>query len=257
MDAVRAYASNHAEAWRHLLADRTEEAVVHGGFHVLRTPDPEETRVLLTCASVELPDRVASVLSAPGRVSLDDPFGEVGSPEGFTRTARPVMVRRGPVPAPRPRPDVELVSVRDERALLTVERLIVDGFPLRSRQPHTPQCFLPTGLLDADGWRAWLALDRGSPASACLTFDHGGVVALYWLVTMPEHRSRGIARTVLSEVLYRYQGRDMVLVPTEDGRPLYDSLGFVEVGRGYFHTRTNTETPWALRDRHRSGRGRR
>ena len=246
MDAVEAYARNHAETWRHLLAGRTGEADADGGFVVLRTADPRETRVHLTRAAARVPDRLSSALSAPGRVSLDDPFGELRVPEGFARTPRPVMVRRGtaaPASAPRPRPEVGIVAVGDEKALLTVERLVVDGFPLPSRQPHTPQCFLPVSLLDAEGWRAWLATYRGSPASACLTFDHGGVVALYWLVTMPEHRSRGIARAVLSRVLRHHQGRDVVLVPTEEGRPLYDSLGFVEVGKGGFHTRTNAETP--------------
>ncbi|QUX31436.1 GNAT family N-acetyltransferase [Nocardiopsis akebiae] len=244
MDAVDAYARNHAEAWRHLLAGRTEEAGAHDGFSVLRTADPRETRVHLTRAAARVPDRVSSALSAPGRVSLDDPFGKLRLPEGFARTPRPVMVRGGtaaPVPAPRTRPEVGIAAVGGEEALLAVERLVVDGFPLPSRQPHTPQCFLPVGLLDAGGWRAWLATYRDSPASACLTFDHGGVVALYWLVTAPEHRSRGIARAVLSRVLLHHRGRDVVLVPTEDGRPLYDSLGFVEAGRGVFHTRTNAE----------------
>ncbi|WP_435112956.1 GNAT family N-acetyltransferase [Nocardiopsis synnemataformans] len=246
MDTVEAYARNHAEAWRHLLAGRIEEDHTHDGFDLLRTANPMETRVHLTRASAHLPDRVSSALSAPGRVSLDDPFGRLRAPEGFARTPRPVMVRWGsaaPAPAPQPRPEVEIVAVGEERALLTVERLVVDGFPLPSRQPHRPQCFLPVSLLDAQGWRAWLAMYQGSPASACLTFDHGGVVALYWLVTAPEHRTRGVARAVLSRVLRHHQGRDVVLVPTEDGRPLYDSLGFVEVGRGYFHTRTSTEAP--------------
>ncbi len=246
MDAVEAYARNHAEAWRHLLAGRIEQAHTHDGFDVLRTADPLETRVHLTRASARVPDRVSSALSAPGRVSLDDPFGKLRVPEGFARTPRPVMVRRGstaPAPAARPRPEIETTAVGEEKALLTVERLVVDGFPLPSRQPHRPQCFLPVSLLDAQGWRAWLATYRGSPASACLTFDHGGVVALYWLVTTSEHRSRGIARAVLSQVLRHHRGRDVVLVPTEDGRPLYDSLGFAEVGRGVFHTRTNAGTP--------------
>lgn len=246
MDTVEVYARNHAEAWRHLLAGRIEEADTHEGFDVLRTAVPPETRVCLTRASEHLPNQVLSALSAPGRVSLDDPFGRLRPLEGFARTPRPVMVRRGaaaPAPAARPRPEVECVTVGEEKALLTVERLIVDGFPLPSRQPHRPQCFLPVSLLDAQGWQAWLATYRGSPASACLTFDHGGVVALYWLVTTSEHRSRGIARAVLSQVMRHHRGRDMVLVPTEDGRPLYDSLGFVEVGRGDLHTRTNAEAP--------------
>ncbi|WP_225943714.1 GNAT family N-acetyltransferase [Nocardiopsis terrae] len=110
---------------------------------------------------------------------------------------------------------------------------------MRSRQPHTPQCVLPVGLLDTEGWRVWLARDQGFPASACLTFAHGGVVALYWLVTAPSHRSRGIARAVLSVILRWCQGDDVVLVSTDEGRPLYDSLGFVEVGRGSLYTRKN------------------
>lgn len=65
------------------------------------------------------------------------------------------------------------------------------------------------------------------------------MVAVYWLVTDPKYRSRGIARGMMSALLGRYRGTDVVLVSTDEGRPLYDSLGFVEVGRGNLYTRNN------------------
>lgn len=237
MDTVGAYAENNAWAWRHLLAARVEESDVHQGFNVLKTAVPMETRVNLTRASGEIPEQVSAHLDGPGRVYLEDPFGELPLLEGFKRSAWPVMVRRGP--APIPDPGIDVVAVDDEKTLFAAERLIVDGFPMRSRQPATPQCVLPVSLLETEEWCVWSALDRGIPVAACLTFDHGGVVGVYWLVTDPEHRSRGIARGMMSAVLGRYRGTDVVLVSTDEGRSLYDSLGFVEVSRGSLYTRNN------------------
>jgi len=53
----------------------------------------------------------------------------------------------------------------------------------------------------------------------------------------PEHRSRGLARSIMSSAIADHPGRDVVLVATDAEAPLYESLGFVAVSRAAWYAR--------------------
>lgn len=67
------------------------------------------------------------------------------------------------------------------------------------------------------------------PAGACLTVSDDSTVGLYWMTTLPEHRSRGVGRALLHGALNHQADLPMTLTAARAGRPLYDSLGFVPV----------------------------
>ena len=119
-------------------------------------------------------------------------------------------------------------------ALAQAERVIVDGFPRRALQPFRPERMLPPLVLTVPGWQTWLACRDGEPAAACRTFDDGAALGVYWLATLPEHRSHGLGRAVMCAALDACAQRPAVLVATVAGGPLYFSLGF----------RTVTEAAW-------------
>ncbi|MDH6126562.1 GNAT family N-acetyltransferase [Kitasatospora sp. GP82] len=142
----------------------------------------------------------------------------------------------------------------DADGLAEVEQVVVDGFPVAARQPWTRGGLLPPGLLELPGFRAWLArVDAadgadtvhaadaadaaagadgvdGRPAAACVTYDNGETVGVYWVATLPDYRSRGLARAVLSHALEANPGRVAALTATLLGEPLYRRLGFTEQG---------------------------
>ncbi|MFB7663825.1 GNAT family N-acetyltransferase [Kitasatospora sp. NPDC056138] len=70
----------------------------------------------------------------------------------------------------------------------------------------------------------------GQPAAACVTYDNGETVGVYWVATLPVHRSKGLARAVLSQALAAHPGRVATLTATLLGEPLYRRLGFTEQG---------------------------
>ncbi|MEU4694081.1 GNAT family N-acetyltransferase [Actinoplanes sp. NPDC023714] len=187
--------------------------------------------------------RAAEVLAlAPRRTLIvEDAFGILGAHEPGT-LRMPIMVRRpGRVVAAASRVRVE--EVRDEAGLAAAERVIVDGFPLPAHQPWRRGGAMPADVLGRPGWRVWLGRcdGDGEPAAAAYTFDDGTAVGVYWLATLPEHRSKGAGRAVLTTALAAAPDRHFTLIATEAGLPLYESAGFAVAGTSVWHTRPPLE----------------
>ena len=123
----------------------------------------------------------------------------------------------------------------DPGTLARAERVIVDGFPQRALQPYRPGRSLPPLVLAVPGWRTWLAYRDGEPAAACCTYDDGATVGVYWLATLPRHRSRGLGRAIMFAALGAAPGRPAVLVATAVGEPLYAALGFQVVSEAAWY----------------------
>ena len=90
-------------------------------------------------------------------------------------------------------------------------------------------------MLTVPGWRAWLAYRGGEPAAACCTYDDGAALGVYWLATLPEHRSHGLGRAVMAAALAACPGRPAALTATAAGEPLYASLGFHAVSEAAWY----------------------
>ena len=127
------------------------------------------------------------------------------------------------------------MQAADPGTLAQAERVIVDGFPQRALQPYRPGRSLPPLVLAVPGWRTWLAYLDGEPAAACCTYDDGATVGVYWLATLPRHRSRGLGRAIMSAALGAAPGRPAVLVATAAGEPLYAALGFQAVSEAAWY----------------------
>lgn len=96
-------------------------------------------------------------------------------------------------------------------------------------------------LLSRGEYVGWLVEENGdvlagggiylrelSPSPGCLRVGRWGHIANVY--TVPTHRRRGIARSLLREMLQwcKDQSIDLVtLAASDEGRPLYESLGFV------------------------------
>lgn len=152
---------------------------------------------------------------------------EPGPVERAPRVGRPGAPGQG-----RPIADLTIreVPYGDADGLADVERTVVEGFPVKAEQPWVRGGMLPVSLLAEPGLRAWLAQSGGANAGACLTHDDGRAVGVYWVATLPEHRSKGVARAVLETALAAHPGRSATLVSTLLAEPLYRKLGFVEQG---------------------------
>ncbi|MEU4480110.1 GNAT family N-acetyltransferase [Micromonospora sp. NPDC023966] len=211
-----------AEARGHALLRRPGFLAVTGGRRtglriLLRTPDPAPD------------DRAALadlVRRRVGPVTVEDQYASVDLTDlGLTPRSLPVLVRR---PAPVPDPSLPVTPVERPDQLDVAEDVVVRGFPLEPLQPRRPGEAFPAALLDRPEVGFFLIHSGGAAAGACLTVRDEGV-GLYWMTSLPEHRSRGVGRNLLHGVLGRLGEVPMTLTAARAGRPLYDSLGFVPV----------------------------
>ncbi|MDR7276152.1 GNAT family N-acetyltransferase [Catenuloplanes atrovinosus] len=230
---VGLYLGNAGAMWRAV----GEEVRVESDHQRVETP--AVSRILMTRATGV--ERIAALLESrvEGRaLVIEDLFAGEESPAlpDDTRLWRvPVMVREAGDAVP---PDgAKVVEVADEEELAAAERVIVDGFPMAVYQPLTRGRALPARVLELPGWRVWLAYRDGAPAAAGYTYDDGTAVGLFWLATVPEQRGHGLGRAVLSTAIAAQPDRPFTLIATDDGLPLYESMGFRAAGTTAWYSR--------------------
>jgi GNAT superfamily N-acetyltransferase len=209
------------------------------GMSVIEIPAQPATRVILRRPFTADPGQIGALVARGGergRVVVEDSFGELMLPAGHDLAVdrMPVMVRAVGGARP-PAAGVRVVQAADAGTLAQAERVIVDGFPQRALQPYRPARMLPPLVLAVPGWRTWLAYRGGEPAAACCTYDDGTTLGVYWLATLPQHRSWGLGRAVMSAALTACPGRPAALVATAAGEPLYSSLGFSAVSQAAWY----------------------
>jgi GNAT superfamily N-acetyltransferase len=234
------YARNAAAMWESREPWSRAVPGMPPGLSVTEVPAQSLTRIILRRPFTADPGPIGALMAragARGRVVVEDSFGELTLPAtGVTVDRMPVMVRAaggtGALGAGR---GIRVVQAADRGTLAQAERVIVDGFPQRALQPYRPGRSLPPLVLAVPGWRTWLAYRAGEPAAACCTYDDGAAVGVYWLATLPQHRSHGLGRAVMAAALAASPERPAALVATTAGGPLYSSLGFREVSRAAWY----------------------
>ena len=78
-----------------------------------------------------------------------------------------------------------------------------------------------------------LAHAGGEPVAGALVLDHHGDAAVSAVATLPEHRGRGLAGWILTELLRSARERGMStgsLQASRAGAPVYERLGFADAG---------------------------
>jgi GNAT superfamily N-acetyltransferase len=223
-----------AKGYGVLLVDSAEVRIVAPSpYHALRAIvlDPRTNRDS-TIASI-----VDTVLAEPGlpRRVVEDASGEFdltghGLAERFRMT---VMAREaGPLPVGvEDDSGADVVMADDPETLAAAERILITIFPPPRTVDDPWGRIQPARVLGIDGWQVWLAYRDGVPAAAAYTYHDGSSVGVYQLGTLPEHRGHGMARALMATILRAYPDDPMTLTATDQGRPLYEALGFVALSR--------------------------
>ncbi|GIH13214.1 GNAT family N-acetyltransferase [Rugosimonospora africana] len=164
----------------------------------------------------------------PRRI-VEDPSGTLDlQPYGFEPRFRMTVMLRPPgaVGAPA-RDEPGLVSVaRDTETLGIAERVIAAVFPPARVEADMFGRTMPSRVLDIPGWQVWLGRRSDVPAGAAYTYHDGESLGVYQVATLPEHRYHGVARSVMESILAAHADVPVTLTATDQGRPLYESLGF-------------------------------
>ncbi len=137
----------------------------------------------------------------------------------------PLMYRPAGGRASTPPPGLEIRRVRTGTDLADFERTIVTAYPL----PEGSAVVAP-GVLET-GFRAWVGYVDGSPVATAGSHTAHGLTEVEWVSTLAGQRGRGIGSAMAWQATNADPDVDAVLVATDEGRPVYASLGYVAVTR--------------------------
>jgi GNAT superfamily N-acetyltransferase len=230
------HARNAAAMWS-ALAEGDGEVLLRSERAQVIEPSPYHTLRAIVLDAVSEPERtvgevVDAVLSRTNarRKVVEDAGGILDfAPRGFEERFRfSVMAREPGSGAGRVVRDAFTAgaAVADLERLAAAERIMFAVFPPARLEPTMRGLIQPPRVLGIKGWCVWLAHRSGVPAGAAYTFHDGTSVGVYQVATLPEHRGNGVARALMASILDRYQDVPITLTATDQGRPLYEQLGF-------------------------------
>lgn len=217
MDDLDKAIRNAAAFWTAKARARGNELTVSDGLLVVNGGERAGQRIMTLSPDVR-PEDVAAALK-PGRTVVEDAYSKLDLTHlGLTSRQLPVMIRE---PAPVAEPSRPVVKVESVDQLELAESMIVYGFDLEHFQPYEPGEVFGKSLLDRTDFELFLIGEAGT----CIAVHSGDASGVYFVTTMPEHRSQGIGRTLMHAMLAATD-LPMTLTASTSGRPLYDSLGF-------------------------------
>jgi hypothetical protein len=149
----------------------------------------------------------------------------------------PLMVRFPGGEAPPLREDVQLAEVTDPAALAVAERVLVEGYPMPDLEPLVEGSILASQILDGPT-RVWTASVDGEPAAVAAAHVAGDATLVEYVASLPAARGRGAAAAATWAATLCEPTLPAVLISSDDGRPLYERMGFVAVERWTVWART-------------------
>jgi GNAT superfamily N-acetyltransferase len=226
---------NATAFWTALGETRGHRVLLRPGFLCLQGSERSGMRLLVRSAELSVDDmaELTELARSGGRVVVEDAFGVVDMSEvGMASRQLPVMIRQPGEALPAPKLDV--TKVESPQQLELAEHIVVHGFTLDHFQPYRAGEAFPKGLLDRDDVELYTISRESTPAGACFTVLDGKTAGIYWVTTLPEHRSHGVGRQLMHAVFANVKDLPVTLTAAKAGKPLYDSLGF----------RTITQSTW-------------
>lgn len=148
---------------------------------------------------------------------------------GFTHGgSEPGMaVRLSQLRAPAVLPGFEVRRVDDEDALAVWEATLARGFGEGQKEASwVAEVYRRLGF--ADPWRHYLGRLHGEPVATTTVHLTAGVAGVYFVMTVPEARRRGIGAAITYAAVRETEVEYAVLGSSPAGRSVYAGLGFRE-----------------------------
>lgn len=152
-------------------------------------------------------------------------------PHGLGLVGHPPLMVRVPGPGPKAAPPgIEVREVHGAEDLAVAERILVEGYPMPELEPLTPGDLLDPTLLQPST-RVWTAWSDGAPVAVAAAHHHAGVTLVEFVATLPSARGRGAGAAATWAATLSDPDRPAVLMASDDGRPVYERMGYLAVER--------------------------
>ncbi|HEY2675000.1 MAG TPA: GNAT family N-acetyltransferase [Rugosimonospora sp.] len=246
------HARNAAAMWWALADGHGELLAWTGQVRILHPSPNHALRAIILdagTAPAETMQRVGAMVfprsDLPRRI-VEDASGTLDlGPYGFRPRFRMAVMLRSPGAASAPAGDGPgpVVVAKDEETLAIAERVIAAVFPPARVELDMIGRTMPARVLDIPGWQVWLGRRSDVPAGGAYTYHDGTSLGVYQVATLPEHRAHGVARSLMENILAAHPDVAVTLTATEQGRPLYESLGFRVISEAVWWVPSPSEGP--------------
>lgn len=143
----------------------------------------------------------------------------------------PLMVRPAGATGAVAPPELEVATVADAAGLVAFERTLVEAYPLPEWASLAAGAVFAPGVLDSGRLRYVVGLVDGAPVATASSVQAAGVNLVEWVSCRAGHRGRGYGRAVTEAAATAAPDQPAVLLASDDGRPVYEQMGFLAVDR--------------------------
>jgi hypothetical protein len=137
------------------------------------------------------------------------------------------MVRPAGGSAPGLAPGVELREVTETESLAVAERVLVEGYPM----PDAADGGVFGAAILEGPTHVWLADVDGVPSAVAAAHLAGDAVLVEYVAALATARGRGAGAAVTWAATLADPALPAVLVASDDGRPLYERMGYQAIER--------------------------
>lgn len=142
----------------------------------------------------------------------------------------PVMVRFAGGDAPALKPGVEVSEVHTAADLAIAERVLIEGYPMPEMLPLNPGTLLAPSILEGPT-RVWIATVDGEPAAVAAAHVAGDAILVEYVAALANARGRGAGSAATWAATLCAPGLPAYLMASDDGRPVYERMGFQAIVR--------------------------
>jgi len=171
---------------------------------------------------------------ATGFVALYSPMPTPDlSTWGWNLAGHPPMQLRSPC-SPAVPTDTRIERVRSNEDLANLERIMIEGFDFQEMRGAAAGSLFSPRLLEDDRFGAWLGYRQDEPVAAAGSMVEAGIVDVVMVATVPAARRMGLGLAVTQAATRPELGLPAVLFSSDEGRPVYERLGYMPILRGSF-----------------------
>jgi len=188
---------------------------------MLRPPPLADVDAVADAVAAFYPDERAFVLMSPWH--LPDLSGH-----GLTLMGHPpFMVRPAGGPTPPATHGLRIEEVTDGEDAACFVRTIVDAYPMPGAETGTPF----TAAILGGPVRLWIGYEGDRPVGTAGACTAHGVNDVEWISVMPDCRGKGYGEALTWVATLADPLLPAVLIASDDGRPVYERMGYLALDR--------------------------
>ena len=199
-------------------ADPDSAFVFDNAVTLLRPVDDREVAAIVEEASEFFPPQRTWVLFSVW------PLPDLTA-AGLELVGHPPFMLRPPGPAPTVSGGLRIVEVETAEQVAEFDRVLTEGYPM------------PGGGAVADARllggpiRLFVGYEGARPVAVSGAGISHGLVDVEWVAVLPECRGKGYGKAMTVHAMTAEPDLPAVLLSSDDGRPVYERLGFLPVLR--------------------------